>query len=99
MLQACSSKRWPAGSTLYSLALLRGLTARRWGPTEQQELLARRLGLLRYLLRSPCWDGLTRPVVARGVGAVQWLPLFGSLGTYALELIDSMQGYYTYVES
>jgi hypothetical protein len=40
-----------------------------------------------------------RPVVARSVGAVQWLPLFGSLGSYALELIDSMQGYYTYVES
>lgn len=32
----------------------------RWGPTEQQELLARRLGLLRYLLRSPCYDAVTR---------------------------------------
>jgi hypothetical protein len=31
MLQACGNKRWPPGSTLYSLALLRGLTARRWG--------------------------------------------------------------------
>lgn len=40
-----------------------------------------------------------RPAVSRGVRAVQWLPLFGSLGTYALELVDSMQGYYTYVES
>lgn len=114
----------------------------RWGPTERQELLARRLGLLRYLLRSPCYDGLTRcagrpaffaccaccvlarpcggavqpptlapaaapppplparrPVVARSVRAVSWLPLLGSLGAYGLELVDSMQGYYTYVES
>jgi hypothetical protein len=30
MLQACNSTKWPPGSTLYSLALLRGLTARRW---------------------------------------------------------------------
>lgn len=29
MLQAGASSKWPPGSTLYSLALLRGLTARR----------------------------------------------------------------------
>jgi hypothetical protein len=50
----------PAGSTLYSLALLRALSSTRWSPGEQQELLGRRLLLLRYLLRSPCYTVFTR---------------------------------------
>ncbi|KAI8476029.1 MAG: hypothetical protein J3K34DRAFT_516939 [Monoraphidium minutum] len=99
LLQAGGARRWPPGSTLYSLALLRGLTARKWAPTEQQELLARRLGLLRYLLRSPCYDAVTRPAFSRAARGVGWLPLLGPLAGYALELVDSMQGYYTYIES
>lgn len=60
MLEDGSNRRWPPGSTLYSLALLRSLSARKWTPSEQSELLARRVQLIRYLLRSPCYDVLTR---------------------------------------
>jgi hypothetical protein len=62
ILERSNASRWPAGSTLYSLALLRGLSSTHWSPGEQQELLARRLMLLRYLLRSPCYTMLTRCV-------------------------------------
>ena len=99
MLRTAGAAKWPRGTTLYSLALLRGLTARRWGPAERQELAARRVGLLRYLLRSPCYDSFTRGALARAARAGAWLPLAGPLGAYVLELIDSMQGYYTYIES
>jgi hypothetical protein len=54
------SKRWPGGSTLYSLALLRSLSANKWSNTEGQEMLLRRLQLLKYLIRSPAYDSLTR---------------------------------------
>lgn len=32
----------------------------RWSPGEQAELLGRKAQLLRYLLRSPCYDAVTR---------------------------------------
>jgi hypothetical protein len=38
-------------------------------------------------------------VFARAAGAAGWLPLLGPLGGYLLELVDSMQGYYTYMEA
>lgn len=55
-----NANRWPGSSTLYSLALLRSLSSSKWSPGEQQELLARRVALLRYLLRSPCYNVVTR---------------------------------------
>jgi hypothetical protein len=55
-----NASKWPAGSTLFSLALLRSLSSEQWSPGEQQELLGRRLQLMRYLLRSPCYTAFTR---------------------------------------
>lgn len=55
-----NASKWPTGSTLFSLALLRSLSSGQWSPGEQQELLARRVQLLRYLLRSPCYTAFTR---------------------------------------
>ena len=60
ILMRSNASKWPGGSTLFSLALLRSLSSGQWSPGEQQELLARRVQLLRYLLRSPCYNAFTR---------------------------------------
>jgi hypothetical protein len=60
LLHAAHGASWPPHSTLYSLALLRGMTRPGWGAAEQGELTARRLAMLRYLLRSPAYDVATR---------------------------------------
>lgn len=60
ILLRTNASKWPVGSTLFSLALLRSLSSGQWSPGEQQELLARRMQLLRYLLRSPCYNAFTR---------------------------------------
>lgn len=51
-----------------------------------------------FLPNLPHLPHLPRPAFARAAGALAWLPLAGSLASYGLELVDSMQGYYTYVE-
>lgn len=66
ILLRSNASKWPAGSTLFSLALLRSLSSGQWSPGEQQELLARRVQLLRYLLRSPCYNAFTRCVGGSG---------------------------------
>jgi hypothetical protein len=63
ILMRSNASKWPGGSTLFSLALLRSLSSGQWSPGEQQELLARRVQLLRYLLRSPCYNAFTRWVL------------------------------------
>ena len=60
ILGCSKAGRWPPSSTLYSLALLRSLSSNKWSPGEQQELVMRQVQLLRYLLRSPCYDVATR---------------------------------------
>jgi hypothetical protein len=45
---------------LIVMLLAAAAAAARWSPGEQAELLGRRLQLLRYLLRSPCYDAVTR---------------------------------------
>lgn len=68
ILVRSNAGKWPAGSTtLFSLALLRSLSSGQWSPGEQQELMARRMQLLRYLLRSPCYNAFTRYVAATWV--------------------------------
>jgi hypothetical protein len=62
ILMRSNASKWPGGSTLFSLALLRSLSSGQWTPGEQQELLSRRVQLLRYLLRSPCYTAFTRCV-------------------------------------
>ena len=63
LAEAAATARFPPGSTLYSLALLRALSTRQWTPSEAAELRLRKLALARYLLRSPCYDALTRWVL------------------------------------
>jgi hypothetical protein len=62
ILMRSNASKWPGGSTLFSLALLRSLSSGQWTPGEQQELFSRRVQLLRYLLRSPCYTAFTRCV-------------------------------------
>lgn len=98
ILSHSNASRWPPGSTLYSLALLRSLSSNRWSPGEQAELLGRRLQLLRYLLRSPCYDAVTRRLLQRMVSSSRWLPGLSSLAEFAFSMVEGMQSYYTYVE-
>ncbi|WIA41960.1 hypothetical protein OEZ86_009264 [Tetradesmus obliquus] len=93
-----NASRWPPGSTLYSLALLRSLSSNRWSHGEQAELLGRQLQLLRYLLRSPCYDAVTRRLLQRMVTSSRWLPGLSSLAEFAFNMVEGMQSYYTYVE-
>jgi len=90
---------WPPPRTsLRSLALLQALASPRWRPAEGAELLGRRLALARYLLRSPAYERATRPALAAAARGVRWVPLAAPAARFALELVDGMQGYYTYVE-
>jgi peroxin-16 len=98
ILEEGCSRRWPGGSTLYSLALLRSLGSSKWKASEQHELLMRRLQLVKYLIRSPAYDTVTRPQLERLLRGVGWVPLMGQLSGFAFNLIEGMQRYYSYVE-
>jgi peroxin-16 len=96
---ALGGRAWPPPRTsLRSLALLSALASPRWRPAESAELLGRRFALLRYLLRSPAYERATRPCLAAVARGARWLPLAAPATRFALELVDGMQGYYTYVE-
>lgn len=60
LLQRGALHVWVSRGASYKPPRLMHAPYDRWGPTEQQELLARRLGLLRYLLRSPCYNVVAR---------------------------------------
>jgi len=67
-----------------------------WTPAERSERARRRLALLYYLLRSPAFEGVTRPMLQRAQGVLSYVPLVGSITGKGLEIMEGIQQYYTY---
>mmetsp|Transcript_36853 Transcript_36853/g.93039 ORF Transcript_36853/g.93039 Transcript_36853/m.93039 type:complete len:498 (-) Transcript_36853:640-2133(-) len=84
------------GTSLLSLALLRGLSTQHWSPGEVSELGERRHKLWLYLLRSPVVDALVRPPLAGVARATRRVPLLGAATEYAAGMLDMLTSYYTY---
>lgn len=89
----------PAAPNILGLALLRGLTASPLGPSEQRQLLLRRVGLARYAVRSPAFEAVTAPALRGAAAAASRVPLLGRGLALVAEVAEGMQRYYTYVEA
>lgn len=67
------------------------MTGAKWGATERQEMTTRRMQLVRYLLRSPCYEAATRKLLLRLVAGVRWVPGLRTMAGFGFDLVDNMQ--------
>ncbi|KAL3158298.1 hypothetical protein ABBQ38_010542 [Trebouxia sp. C0009 RCD-2024] len=89
----------PGLSTSGSMLLLYSLDAFRWTPVEQRELTRRKLLIMYYLIRSPCFDQYTKGLVDASLSIMRPVPLFGALANKAGEILYGIQQYYTYTSA
>ena len=69
-------------------------------PGERRELARRRMALLRYLLRSPFYDAVTKRILAAAVEfAERHVPLGGTVAALALGYLPHYREIYSYLWS
>ena len=69
-------------------------------PSDRRELARRRMSLLRYLLRSPFYDAVTKRILAAAVDfAERNVPLGGTVANLALGYLPHYRQIYSYLWS
>uniref|UniRef100_A0A061RB81 Peroxisomal membrane protein PEX16 n=1 Tax=Tetraselmis sp. GSL018 TaxID=582737 RepID=A0A061RB81_9CHLO len=94
----------PRPSSVYkerftSLQYSRSLSAISWSSVEVKERQRRKLALILYLIRSPCFESATKPVLYNLNGFAGRVPLIGFVTEKALEILIGVQRYFTYTSA
>eukprot|EP01025_Chloroclados_australasicus_P049235 TRINITY_DN5597_c0_g1_i1.p1 TRINITY_DN5597_c0_g1~~TRINITY_DN5597_c0_g1_i1.p1 ORF type:complete len:413 (-),score=20.16 TRINITY_DN5597_c0_g1_i1:5774-7012(-) len=92
----CYSRSKVSESKHYSHLFLQQLRRQIWTVEELQEFNRRDIQLLLYLLRSPCFELLTRNVIEVSGRFGGSLPMLGVIVEKIVEILVGIQKYYTY---